>query len=103
MVKVSVLFPFADGVRFDMDYYVDTHMPMVRELLGSACKGVAVEEGLAGTGPDANPVFVAMGHLYFDSAESFEDAFGPHAEQIMGDVPNYTDARPAIQVSDVRI
>ncbi len=44
-----------------------------------------------------------MGHLYFDSAEVFEIAFGPHAQEIMADIPTYTDIQPTIQVSEVKV
>ncbi len=36
MIKVSVLYPHSDGTSFDMDYYCNNHMPMVREKLGDA-------------------------------------------------------------------
>jgi uncharacterized protein (TIGR02118 family) len=42
-----------------------------------------------------------MGHLYFDSVEDFQNSFGPHADAIMGDIPNYTNIEPVIQVSQV--
>jgi len=101
MIKVSVLYPQADGASFDMDYYCNSHMPMVREKLGDACKNSAIDGGLAGGAPDAPPTYVAMGHLYFDSLEDFQSSFGPHAEAIMGDIPNYTNIEPVIQVSQV--
>jgi uncharacterized protein (TIGR02118 family) len=44
-----------------------------------------------------------MGHLYFDSVESFQKSFAPHAERIMGDLPNYTDSQPLIQISEVKL
>jgi uncharacterized protein (TIGR02118 family) len=44
-----------------------------------------------------------MGHLYFDSAEAFQAAFGPHAQEIIADIPNYTDIQPTIQVSEVKL
>lgn len=103
MVKVSVLYPASDGHTFDMDYYCKSHMPMVQSKLGAACKGMAVEAGLGGAEPGSAPTYVAMGHLYFDSVEVFQTAFGPHAEAIMGDIPNYTNVQPTIQVSDVRL
>jgi hypothetical protein len=44
-----------------------------------------------GGGPGEPAVYVGMCHLYFDSIESFQGAFGPHAQEIIGDIPNYTD------------
>ncbi len=103
MIKVSVLYPKTDSSSFDMDYYCNSHMPMVQEKLGTALKNVAVEGGLGGGAPDSPPPYAAMGHLYFDSVEDFQSAFGPHAEAIMADIPNYTNVEPVIQVSDVHI
>ena len=103
MIKVSVLYPNKEGVSFDMGYYCDTHIPMVREKLGEACKGVAVEQGLGGGEPGTKATYVAMGHLYFDTVEAFQAAFGPHAEAITGDIPNYTQIEPMIQISEVRM
>ena len=103
MIKVSVFYPTQDGSKFDMDYYCKSHIPMVQQKLGAACKGVAVEHGLSGATPGSRPAFVAMGHLYFDTAEAFQAAFGPHAKEIMADIPNYTDIQPTIQVSEVKV
>ena len=86
-----------------MNYYCEKHMPMVQQKLGSACKRVSVEQGIAGMAPGAPAAFVAMGHLYCDSAEAFQAAFAPHAQDIMGDIPNYTDIEPTIQISEVKI
>jgi uncharacterized protein (TIGR02118 family) len=103
MIKVSVFYPNNEGCKFDMDYYCNSHIPMVQEKLGEALKGVAVEQGLGGAEPGSQATYVAMGHLLFDSVEAFQDAFGPHAEAIMGDIPNYTDVQPTIQISEVKI
>ena len=103
MIKVSVFYPDREGSKFDMNYYCKTHMPMVRQKLGAACKGVAVEQGIAGATPGSRPSFIAMGHLYFDSMEAFQTTFGPHAEAIMADIPNYTDIQPTIHFSEVKI
>lgn len=103
MIKVSVLYPYKEGVGFDMGYYLDSHIPMVRNKLGAACKGAAVEQGLAGGAPGTPPAYVAMGHLFFESVEAFQAAFAPHATAIMGDIPNYTALQPVIQISDVKL
>ncbi len=100
MIKVSVFYPNEEGKRFDMSYYCNKHIPMCQEKLG--CKQVAVEQGLAGAPPGTRAPFIAMGHLYFDSLEAFQKAFPPHAAAIMGDIPNYTNIQPTIQVSEVK-
>nr|TFG53217.1 MAG: EthD family reductase [Hyphomicrobiales bacterium] len=103
MIKVSVLYPNSDGCKFDLAYYVDKHIPMVRGKLGEACKKIAVEQGLAGGAPDAPATYIAMGHLYFDTLDAFQQAFGPHAAAIMADGPNYTNVQPVIQISEVKL
>lgn len=103
MIKVSVFYPHAATYRFDLSYYCNQHMPMVREKLGDACKGVAVDHGIAGDTPGAPPPYVAIAHLFFDSVEAFQAAFGPHEAAIMGDIPNYTDIAPVVQISEVLI
>ncbi|AYH41863.1 EthD family reductase [Azoarcus sp. DN11] len=103
MIKVSVLYPYSDGFRFDLDYYCKRHMPMVKDRLGEACRGIAVDRGLSGEAAGSAPQNVAMAHLFFDSVEAFQNAFAPHAEAIMADIPNYTDIQPVIQISEVLI
>jgi uncharacterized protein (TIGR02118 family) len=103
MIKVSVFYPYSNGSSFDMKYYVEKHMPMVKQKIGAACKGVAVEQGIGGGAPGAPPAYVAMGHMYFDSLEAFQAAFGPHEQAIRGDVPNYTKIQPSIQISEVKL
>ena len=103
MIKVSVLYPYKDGVGFDMTYYLNSHIPMVRQKLGAACKGAAVEQGVAGGVPGTQPAYVAMGHLLFDTVESFQVAFAPHAATVMADIPNYTALQPIIQISEVKM
>ena len=103
MIKLSVLYPNEEGKKFDMEYYCNKHIPMVQQKLGAACRRVAVEQGLGGAEPGSRPTYIAMGHIYFDSIEAFQTAFGPHAGALMEDIPNYTDIQPTIQISEVKI
>lgn len=103
MIRVSVMYPNKQGSHFDMAYYCAKHIPMVRELLGPALLKVDVEEGIAGATPDSPAAFLAMVHLSFESVGAFQKAFAPHAAQIRGDVPNYTNSQLSIQISNVKI
>ena len=101
MIKVSVMYPNTPGARFDHDYYANKHMPLVKDRVGDAMLYYTVDKGLAGGAPGAPATYVGMCHLYFDSVESFQSGFGPHAKEIMGDIPNYTDQQPVLQISEV--
>ena len=59
------------------------------------------ESATRGRAPGAPATYVGMCHIYCDSVEAFQNGFGPHAKEIMGDIPNYTDLSPVIQISEV--
>lgn len=103
MIKITVFYANGPDARFDMDYYCQHHMPMVQRLCGSAVKGIAVEKGLAGAAPGSVPSFLALGHVLFDSVDAFQASFGQHKQEIIADVPNYTNIQPVIQVSQVML
>jgi uncharacterized protein (TIGR02118 family) len=101
MIKVSVMYSNTPGARFDHDYYRDKHMPLLKKRMGDTCKYYTVDKGLAGVAPDGPATYVAMCHFFCDSIEAFQAGFGPHAQEIMGDIPNYTDLSPVVQISEV--
>jgi uncharacterized protein (TIGR02118 family) len=103
MVKVSVMYPNHEGATFDMAYYLNRHIPMVQQLLGSALKEVSVEQGISSMEPASPAPYIAMGHLLFDSVEAFQMSFGPHAQAIVEDIPNYTNSEPTVQISEVML
>ena len=105
MVKISILYPNKMGSRFDLSYYIHTHMPRSIELISAhpGFRGVSVEHGVSGSVPGTEAAFIAMCHFQFDSAEDFLAAFLPHAEVLRADMLHYTDLQPVIQVNEVLI
>jgi uncharacterized protein (TIGR02118 family) len=103
MITVSVLYPNQEDARFDMSYYLGKHIPMVKKLLGSALKGVVVEQGIGGGAPGTKAAYAVVAHLRFDSVEAFQAAFAPHAGAVEADVRNYASVAPVIQMSEVKL
>jgi len=101
MIKVGVFYPLT--AKFDWDYYLGKHTPMIQKLLAPAMKKVDIEQGLGGGGPGAPATYTAICNLHFESVEAFQQAFGPHAPTIMGDIANYTDVQPVVQISEVKM
>ncbi len=100
MILVSVMYPGGSGTRFDMDYYLKRHMPMVRERWSpvglheaKVVKGVGTPDG--GAAP-----FQVMALLTWDSADAFKKAAEANGEEIFGDIPNFTDTQPAVQINE---
>jgi uncharacterized protein (TIGR02118 family) len=103
MIRVSILYPNTAGSRFDLDYYLNTHLPMTERLLAPQLRSMVVEHGIAGTTPGSSATYIAMCHLEFDSVEAFLEAFMPHMATLTGDIPNYTDVEAVIQFNEIKI
>ena len=102
MIRVTVLYTSGDGKKFDHDYYVNRHMQLVQQRLKSfGLVRTEVDKGVAGGGPGAPAPYVAIGHVYFNTVADFQKGMGQHGKEIMGDVPNYTDIQPQIQISEI--
>ena len=101
MIKVTVMYPYRENARFDFDYYLTRHMPMMQAILGAACLRWEVDRGIWVDGGNAAPPYVAVAHLYCTSLEAFQAATAPHAAEIRADVANYTDLQPVRQISEV--
>lgn len=101
MIKATVMYENKPGARFDHAYYRDQHLPLVKRLMGDYCTSYAIDKGLAGGAPGTPATYVAVAHIFCRSLEDFQKGFGPHAREIMADVPNYTDLSPVVQISEV--
>ncbi len=101
MVKVTLLYANGAGKTFDMDYYASTHMPLVARLLGDPLIKYEIDKGVAGRTPEDSIPFLAIGYLYFDALEDYRAAFGPVAGEIVGDIPNFTNIQPVVQISEI--
>ncbi|MBS3805705.1 MAG: EthD family reductase [Oleiphilaceae bacterium] len=103
MIRVSILYPNEQGAWFDLGYYLDTHLPMALEKLGSAVKGVSVDHGLSAGSQGPRPPFFAICHFVAESPEAYQEALEPHREALGRDIENYTNVQPLIQVSEIRL
>ena len=103
MIKISVLYSNSQDLIFDKDYYCDKHMPLVSKLLGESLKNVQVDFGLANGNPNEALKYVVMTHMSFDSIESFQNIFAVHSEELLSDIPRFTNSRPQLQISEIII
>jgi len=102
MIRVTVSYPTTAGARFDMDYYMTKHMPMVAgRLNGRGLAGWAVDQGLSGGAPGSPAEYHIQASLIFESVEAFQAAMASEGAALLADVPNYTDIPPRIDVYQI--
>ena len=101
LVKVSVMYPFAEGKTFNMEYYETTHMPMVAKFLGSNLVKYTIEKGVASGIPNQPLPFMAVGTFYVKNLDDYQAAIAPNRDAIRADFANYTNIAPVILVSEV--
>ena len=101
MIKLIAYYKNLEGKKFDQDYYLNSHLPMIKRLTGDALKQVSVDRGVFGGEPGSKAFYLIVAHLYFEDMDAFQNSLVPHFQEIMSDVPNYTEIEPVFQISEV--
>lgn len=101
MILVTVMYPAGAGTKFDLDYYLTKHMPLVRERWTP--HGLTHTQVVKGVGkPDGSaPDFQVMALLTFGSLADFKAAGKAHGREVFADVANFTDSQATVQISDI--
>ena len=102
MIRLAALYPNKAGARFDLKYYTETHMKLAGEKLKLfGLLRIEVDKGVSGLNADAPAPFLVVGTLVFKSLEDLQKGLAAHGEELMADIPNYTDIQPEIQISEI--
>ena len=102
MIRVTVAYRNESGKKFDWDYFTGPHNRLVhRELDSRGLVSLEQDKGISSADPNAPPPFVALAHLTFNTIEEVHQAFQAVGGTVMGDIPNYTEIEPTIQISEI--
>jgi uncharacterized protein (TIGR02118 family) len=99
-LSLQVVYPVDGGTRFDMDYYLGTHMALVSEHMGPNIEQTLVTRGVSGGAPDTSPPFHAVATMTFASQAAMDAAMAA-AAPVLADIPNFTDTTPQMLVGEV--
>jgi uncharacterized protein (TIGR02118 family) len=102
MFRATVLYPKTDESHFDMDYYLNKHVPLLLEkLTGMGLVRVEIDKGIGGAAPGQPPPYAVIFDMVFESIEALQKGLGAHGEALMKDTPNFTNVEPLVQISRV--
>ncbi|MDH3740522.1 MAG: EthD family reductase [Hyphomicrobiales bacterium] len=100
-ITVTVMYPNEAGSTFDMDYYLGTHGPLVHEKWDSkGLNSLKVIKGVATPDPNTPPPYQIVAILDFESLGAFQEAVAESGAAVMGDIPNFTNVSPVVQIND---
>lgn len=102
MIRVSIFYPNTPESKFNLEYYLHTHIPKVESILKPlGLESVEADRGL-GTSMPSDPLpFAVVEHLTFNNFEEMQTAMGEHGGELMTDVSNFTNVRPVVQINRV--
>jgi uncharacterized protein (TIGR02118 family) len=101
MIRATVLYP-SSATRFDYDYYVNRHTPMVLDLWKPhGLVNVEISKGISGLMPSTKPPYVTITNLTFTSLEALQSALAAAGAQVMADIANFTDVQPDVQLNEI--
>jgi uncharacterized protein (TIGR02118 family) len=98
MIVVCVLYAHDPSARFDLDYYRERHLPLVRELLEPmGMRSLTYYQPVA-TG--AEPAFQLIAELRFDTMADTEAALTAHGPTTQADIANFTELKPLVLIGE---
>lgn len=101
MIRVSIVYCNTPGGRFDLTYYLDKHVPLVKSRLERfGLRRVEVDKPISGVAGTPPPFACAM-HLYFETIQDVQRGLQTHGAELLADVPSYTSLQPQIQLSEM--
>ena len=101
-VALTMQYPADPGSSFDWDYFLNHHIPLVETALDAGgADRIKVALGLSGAAPGEPAAYQAVLLIDFDSITAFYRRWRQEHHRIMGDIVNFTNTRPEVQLSEV--
>jgi len=98
---MTVTYPAKAGKRFDLNYYIETHVPLCARLFtGYGYHGHVLRLN-GGAQPGVGGAYLAEVDFFFESDEHLMKAIDEQGGAVQADVAHYTDIEPQISFADV--
>ena len=100
MYCMTVSYAKLESTHFDIDYFLNEHIPLVKESFETfGLVGITVKAGL-GSVPSKEDLFYLSVDIVFDSLEAMKTATSTAGKYVGNDVKNYTDVKPQYQFGE---
>ncbi|OHE92051.1 hypothetical protein CORC01_12632 [Colletotrichum orchidophilum] len=97
----TILYPNEADAKYDIDYYVNSHMPLAAATWAAAGVKSWKVTKYAASADGKEPKYAFGGILIFDSVESIQKALtSPETAKVLQDVPNYSNKEPVFLIGE---
>ena len=92
---------YKHGVRFDEQYYLKTHIPLVGGIMGPfGVKRVEMVR-IAAAADGSTPPYQFVFSAYFESADALQKAMtNPRMPEVIGDIRTFYDGMPDMMIGE---
>jgi uncharacterized protein (TIGR02118 family) len=90
-VCMTIVYQNGPDVKFNFDYYITTHMPLIMRLYGKSISRFELRRGQPGA-DGAAPPYVATITIWIADGAAFDAAQKEHQDGLRADVPKFTNA-----------
>ena len=88
---MTIVYQNGPDVKFNFDYYITTHMPLIMRLYGKSISRFELRRGQPGA-DGAAPPYVATITIWIADGAAFDAAQKEHQAGLRADVPKFTNA-----------
>ena len=100
---MTVTYPKGEATNFNMEYYLQTHIPLCARLLAShGYQGYVLHQDI-GSKPGADDSAYARIDMIFASKADLLSGLTAHGGEINADIANYTNVKPTMSFSNSMI
>lgn len=96
MIRVLVLYPRSEMNTFDIAYYQQHHLPLVKTRLAP----VKLEMDLGVSSSTSPSPYIAVTHLFFRSMDDLREKYAAHGQELNEDKKKFTDIDLVFQISE---
>lgn len=99
MIKITITYALGINDWFDMDYYVNHHVPLSQSIFLEVLKGMTIDY----ITDEKGQITQVTGALYVENEDDFYKKFIPAKEALTEDTVLYTNSKSTFQISEIKL
>ena len=101
MKCINILYPAKDNDAFDFRFYLDRHVPLIKDILGKSLHRLEVRKGATSQDGSGPPTYTCVISIWIADWPAYENAIAARASELIAEVPLFTKVMPIIQIDEV--